>query len=102
MYRGNGNGVIEHRASAVGRWRLARRCWFRRRRLAWRFEDDGSLAGTFRLPPLAGAVLLQALRAAGNPDHPGPGPGHDHDHEGDADRAHHRDEHRDGDDGVSA
>jgi uncharacterized protein DUF222/HNH endonuclease len=35
-----------------------------RRRLAWRFEDDGSLSGTFRLPPLAGAVLLQALRAA--------------------------------------
>ncbi len=34
------------------------------RRLAWRFEDDGSLAGTFRLPPLAGAVLLKALRAA--------------------------------------
>ena len=41
------------------------------RRLAWRFEDDGSLAGTFRLPPLAGAVLLQALRAAaGDLDHP--------------------------------
>jgi hypothetical protein len=35
-----------------------------RRRLAWRFEDDGSLSGTFRLPPLAGAVLLKALRAA--------------------------------------
>src|SRR5271165_5174264 len=35
-----------------------------RRRLAWRFEEDGSLAGTFRLPPLAGAVLLKALRAA--------------------------------------
>ena len=35
-----------------------------RRRLTWRFEEDGSLAGTFRLPPLAGAVLLQALRAA--------------------------------------
>jgi hypothetical protein len=35
-----------------------------RRRLAWRLEEDGSLAGTFRLPPLAGAVLLQALRAA--------------------------------------
>jgi hypothetical protein len=35
-----------------------------RRRLAWRLEDDGSLAGTFRLPPLPGAVLLQALRAA--------------------------------------
>jgi Domain of unknown function (DUF222)/HNH endonuclease len=35
-----------------------------RRRLAWRVEDDGSLAGTFRLPPLAGAVLLKALRAA--------------------------------------
>ena len=42
-----------------------------RRRLAWRFEDDGSLAGTFRLPPLAGAVLLQALRAAASDlDHP--------------------------------
>jgi Domain of unknown function (DUF222)/HNH endonuclease len=35
-----------------------------RRRLAWRFEDDGSLSGTFRLPPLQGAVLLKALRAA--------------------------------------
>src|SRR5690242_19934722 len=35
-----------------------------RRRLAWRFEEDGSLSGTFRLPPLAGAVLLKALRAA--------------------------------------
>src|SRR3984957_16309667 len=47
-----------------------------RRRLAWRFEDDGSLAGTFRLPPLAGAVLLKALRAAaGDPGRP-PG-GHD-------------------------
>jgi Domain of unknown function (DUF222)/HNH endonuclease len=34
------------------------------RRLTWRVEDDGSLAGTFRLPPLAGAVLLKALRAA--------------------------------------
>jgi Domain of unknown function (DUF222) len=35
-----------------------------RRRLTWRFEEDGSLAGSFRLPPLAGAVLLRALRAA--------------------------------------
>ena len=35
-----------------------------RRRLTWRFEEDGSLSGTFRLPPLAGAVLLKALRAA--------------------------------------
>ena len=35
-----------------------------RRRLVWRFEEDGSLSGTFRLPPLAGAVLLRALRAA--------------------------------------
>ena len=35
-----------------------------RRRLAFRFEDDGSLSGTFQLPPLAGAVLLKALRAA--------------------------------------
>jgi len=34
------------------------------RRLVWRFEEDGSLSGTFRLPPLAGAVLLKALRAA--------------------------------------
>ncbi len=42
-----------------------------RRRLAWRFEDDGSLSGTFRLPPLAGAVLLKALRAAaGDLEHP--------------------------------
>src|SRR6185437_7423891 len=35
-----------------------------RRRLVWRFEEDGCLSGTFRLPPLAGAVLLKALRAA--------------------------------------
>src|SRR5579863_4482570 len=42
-----------------------------RRRLAFRIEDDGSLAGTFRLPPLAGAVLLKALRAAtGDLEHP--------------------------------
>ena len=42
-----------------------------RRRLAWRFEEDGSLAGTFRLPPLQGAILLKALRAAaGDPEHP--------------------------------
>jgi hypothetical protein len=41
------------------------------RRLAWRFEEDGSLAGTFRLPPLQGAVLLKALRAAaGDLEHP--------------------------------
>jgi hypothetical protein len=54
-----------------------------RRRLTWRFEDDGSLAGTFRLPPLAGAVLLKALRAAAgdlehphaaDPEHPPAGP----------------------------
>ena len=49
-----------------------------RRRLAWRFEDDGSLAGTFRLPPLQGAVLLKALRAAaGDPEHP-PAAGYEH------------------------
>ena len=35
-----------------------------RRRLVWRFEEDGSLSGTFRLPSLQGAVLLKALRAA--------------------------------------
>jgi hypothetical protein len=46
------------------------------RRLAFRFEDDGSLAGTFRLPPLQGAVLLQALRAAAELDHPQPDHGH--------------------------
>src|ERR1700720_4989129 len=34
------------------------------RRLVWRVEEDGSLAGTFRLPPLQGAGLLKALRAA--------------------------------------
>jgi len=27
------------------------------RRLAWRVEEDGSLSGTFRLPPLAVVVL---------------------------------------------
>jgi hypothetical protein len=32
--------------------------------VVWRVEEDGSLSGTFRLPPLAGAVLLKALRAA--------------------------------------
>ncbi len=42
-----------------------------RRRLTWRFEEDGSLAGSFRLPPLAGAVLLKALHAAaGDPGQP--------------------------------
>jgi hypothetical protein len=35
-----------------------------RRRLVWRLEEDGSLSGSFRLPPLQGAVLLKALRAA--------------------------------------
>ena len=41
------------------------------RRLTWRVEDDGSLAGSFRLPPLDGAVLLKALRAAvGDLEHP--------------------------------
>jgi len=44
-----------------------------RRRLAWRVEDDGSLSGTFRLPPLQGAVLLTALRAAASDlEHPHP------------------------------
>ncbi|HYZ52822.1 MAG TPA: DUF222 domain-containing protein [Streptosporangiaceae bacterium] len=37
-----------------------------RRRLAYRLEEDGSLSVTLRLPPLQGAVLLQALRAASN------------------------------------
>src|SRR5690348_14819690 len=34
-----------------------------RRRLVWRVEEDGSLSGTFRLPPLAGAVVPKALNA---------------------------------------
>ena len=47
-----------------------------RRRLAFRFEDDGSLSGTFHLPPLAGAVLLKALRAAAaDLEHPRPAAG---------------------------
>ncbi len=42
-----------------------------RRRLTWRLEEDGSLAGTFRLPPLQAALLLKALRAAaGDVEHP--------------------------------
>ena len=44
-----------------------------RRRLVWRFGEDGSLSGTFRLPPLAGAVLLKALRAACDELAPPPG-----------------------------
>src|SRR5580698_3107558 len=44
------------------------------RRLVWRQEEDGSLAGTFRLPPLQGAVLLKALRAAASDlEHTRPG-----------------------------
>jgi hypothetical protein len=54
------------------------------RRLAWRFEEDGSLSGTFRLPPLQGAVLLKALRAAaGGLENPhAAGPEHPHDRGG--------------------
>jgi hypothetical protein len=33
-------------------------------RVTFRVEDDGCLSGSFRLPPLQGAVLLKALRAA--------------------------------------
>ena len=65
-----------------------------RRRLAFRFEDDGSLSGTFHLPPLAGAVLLKALRTAAAdlepPDLAGreqPGPA-DREHPDSADREH--------------
>jgi hypothetical protein len=50
----SGNGSIKTAVAGAARVQ---------RRLAWRFENDGSLAGTFRLPSLAGAVLLQALRA---------------------------------------
>jgi len=42
-----------------------------RRRVTWRFEEDGSLSGTFRLPPLQGAIVLKALRAAADDlEHP--------------------------------
>jgi hypothetical protein len=41
------------------------------RRLAWRIDEDGTMSGTFRLPPLDGAVLVKALRAAaGDLEHP--------------------------------
>lgn len=46
-----------------------------RRRLAWRWEEDGSLAITVHLPPLDGATILKALRAAaGDLEHPHDGP----------------------------
>src|SRR5215472_8851303 len=42
-----------------------------RSRVTFRVEDDGCLSGSFRLPPLQGAVLLKALRAAaGDLEHP--------------------------------
>jgi hypothetical protein len=34
------------------------------RHLLWRWDDDGSLIGSFRLPPEQAAVLLQALEVA--------------------------------------
>jgi hypothetical protein len=34
------------------------------RYLSWRWDDEGSLVGSFRLPPEQGAVLLQALEGA--------------------------------------
>jgi hypothetical protein len=34
------------------------------RHLTWRWDDDGSLVGSFRLPPEQAAVLLQALEVA--------------------------------------
>jgi hypothetical protein len=34
------------------------------RHLTWRWDDDGSLVGSFRLPPEQAAVLLQALDVA--------------------------------------
>ncbi|MHB8293100.1 MAG: hypothetical protein ACYDH5_00375 [Acidimicrobiales bacterium] len=36
----------------------------RRRRLVWSYDDDGSLVGSFRLPPEPGAALVKALQAA--------------------------------------
>jgi hypothetical protein len=34
------------------------------RRLSWRWDEDGSLVGSFRLPPEQAAILLQALEVA--------------------------------------
>jgi len=46
-----------------------------RRRLTWRIEEDMAFAFTGYLPPEAGAVALQAIRAAlGDLEHP-PQPG---------------------------
>jgi hypothetical protein len=42
-----------------------------RRKLTWRIEEDGAFAFTGHLPPEAGAVVLQAIRAAcGDLEHP--------------------------------
>jgi hypothetical protein len=42
-----------------------------RRKLTWRIEDDGAFAFSGYLPPEAGAVVLQAIRAAlGDLEHP--------------------------------
>jgi hypothetical protein len=56
------------------------------RRLSWRLEDDGTLSGTFRLPPAAGAVFLQSLRAAAGYLDPRPHDDDDHDHDHDHDK----------------
>jgi uncharacterized protein DUF222/HNH endonuclease len=49
-------------------------------RVTFRVEDDGCLSGSFRLPPLQGAVLLKALRAAvGETEHPDDSPDHPQD-----------------------
>jgi hypothetical protein len=34
------------------------------RHLSWRWDEDGSLVGSFRLPPEQAAILLQALEVA--------------------------------------
>jgi hypothetical protein len=50
-----------------------------RRKLTWRIEDDKAFAFTGYLPPEAGAVVLQAIRAAlGDLEHPH----HDDDEDG--------------------
>src|ERR1700683_5388866 len=74
-----------------------------RRRLAWRVGDGGAVAGTVRLPPLAGAVLLQALRAAAcDLDHPHDGDdGHDGPQAGDPEHLHGGHDGQDGQDGQA-
>jgi hypothetical protein len=68
-----------------------------RRKLTWRTEDDKAFAFSGYLPPEAGAVVLQAVRAAlGDLEHP-----HDDDHEDGAETPAQRLNRQDQEDGIS-